>query len=694
MRFLLCLVVLLSCSPAFAQSPRSLHHDLNISLDPGKNRLSGVDRIRVEPGRSEALGFELSKIAQVIGVTVEGFDRSFIFDNGQLHVPILPRERSRVIDIAVEYSARFDDPVPEMPMNTDNPGYGVTGIISEKGAFLLEGAGWYPQVPGSRPTYKLTVEAPEGILAVSAGKCLGHETKGGKTYSTWEVDFPLQGLSLSAGAYIVRERMINGIHISTYFFASTQDLSDAYLDATARYLVFYENLFGPYPFPKFSVVENFFPTGYGFPSYTSLGSTVIRLPFILETSLGHEIAHCWWGNGVLVDYRQGNWSEGLTTYVADYLYKENSSAEEGRDYRLHILRNFSTLVDEDNDFPLARFQSRYDPASQAIGYGKGAMVFHMIRKMLGDTAFWEALREIYREKRFQKVSWQDFQKTFERHGQCDLGVFFDQWVNRKGAPRLSLDSVAAEPMGGLWKVRAFIVQKQPVYDLLLTVSLETESIRGSKTLSLSGPVTFFEAPSFGRPLRLLVDPDFHLFRALDPDEIPPSVNSVKSSGALIIVLSGRWKEGGKKVGKRLALSLGLRNHRTIDEDRLSEKDIKTHDLLFVGLPEKSPVPAIPQPEVTLEATRFNLLGESFDQPSDVFFGVFSHSKARDSVVALYLPLSSGAAEDGAGRITHYGRYSYLAFRAGKNEMKGTWPIAESPLIYSWDEKKWSNGVVE
>jgi aminopeptidase N len=148
---------------------------------------------------------------------------------------------------------------------------------------------------------------------------------------------------------------------------------------------------------------------------------VIRLPFILETSLGHEIAHCWWGNGVLVDYRQGNWSEGLTTYVADYLYKENSSAEEGREYRLHILRNFSTLVNEDNDFPLARFQSRYDPASQAIGYGKGAMVFHMIRKMVGDNAFWEALREIYREKRFQKVSWQDFQKTFERHGNAIWG---------------------------------------------------------------------------------------------------------------------------------------------------------------------------------------------------------------------------------------------------------------------------------
>jgi aminopeptidase N len=408
-RFLL-LGFLLSCTPAFAQYPRSLHHELKVSLEPAENRLSGVATIRVEPGRLEMIQFELSKTAQVLGVTVEGADRAFTFQRGRLNVPVLPEERNRVIEVAVEYSARFMDPVPEMPINMDNPGHGVTGIISEGGAFLLGGAAWHPQVPGSRPTYRLTVEAPEGILAVSAGRSLGHETRNGTTYSTWEVDFPLEGLALSAGPYRVRERTVNGISISTYFFDASQDLSDAYLDATARYLVFYENLFGPYPFAKFAVVENFFPTGYGFPSYTLLGSTVIRLPFIVETSLGHEIAHCWWGNGVLVDYRQGNWSEGLTTYVADYLYKENASAEEAREYRLQILRNFSTLVNEENDFPLARFQTRYDPASQAIGYGKGAMVFHMIRNMVGDSNFWEALREIYREKRFQKASWKDFQR--------------------------------------------------------------------------------------------------------------------------------------------------------------------------------------------------------------------------------------------------------------------------------------------
>jgi hypothetical protein len=69
--------------------------------------------------------------------------------------------------------------------------------------------------------------------------------------------------------------------------------------------------------------------GFGFPSYTLIGGTVLRLPFIIHTSLGHEIAHCWWGNGVLVDDDGGNWSEALTTYVADYLYQEKKSEIDG-----------------------------------------------------------------------------------------------------------------------------------------------------------------------------------------------------------------------------------------------------------------------------------------------------------------------------------------------------------------------------
>lgn len=672
--------------PSHADYPRDLHHDLRVSLEPSQRRLSGLDAIRVEAGRSDALELQLARNAKVERVMVEGSGRAFTFETGRLRVPILAAEKDRVIDVSVEYSTIFNDPIPEMPLNIDNPGYGVTGIISEKGTFLLQGAAWYPQIPGSRPTYKLMVEAPEGIVAVSAGKCLGHERRDGKTYSTWEVDFPHEGLALSAAPYLVQERTVNGIRISTYFFARTEDLSDAYLDATARYLVFYENLFGPYPFPGFSVVENFFPTGYGFPSYPLLGSAVIRLPFIIETSLGHEIAHCWWGNGVLVDHRQGNWCEGLTTYVADYLYKENSSAEEAKEYRLQILRDFSTLVNDDNDYPLARFQSRYDPASQAIGYGKGAMVFHMIRRKVGEKDFWKALRDLYSEKLFQKASWQDFQKAFERDGEWDLQGFFDQWVNRSGAPRLSLGSTATEPMKGLWKVRSYILQNQPVYDLEIPISLETDSLRGHKTVSLSGPAASFEVISLARPMRLVLDPEHHLFRVLDPAEIPPTVNSLKASRSLLIVLCAPWKTEGEKAAKALALSLGVKENSIIPENRLPEAGAKNHDLLYIGLPEGSPVPVRPVPGLRLEAKGFVLQGQTFNRPSDVFFGVFPHPETKDRVAAIYLPYASGPAEDVAGRITRYGKYSYLAFSDGKNKEKGTWPITDSPLIYTWNEE--------
>ncbi|NIP28737.1 MAG: M1 family metallopeptidase, partial [Phycisphaerae bacterium] len=152
----------------------------------------------------------------------------------------------------------------------------------------------------------VTVIAPEGMLAVTAGQLEGHQTQNGKSVSTWLIKDPIRGLSLSVGPYIVRQKKVGNITAATYFFAETDHLAGAYLEATARYLKLYQDLFGPYPFNKFAVVENFFPTGYGFPSYTLIGGRVLRLPFIIHTSLGHEIAHCWWGNGVLVDYASGN----------------------------------------------------------------------------------------------------------------------------------------------------------------------------------------------------------------------------------------------------------------------------------------------------------------------------------------------------------------------------------------------------
>ena len=191
-------------------------------------------------------------------------------------------------------------------------------------------------------------------------------------------------MTLVAGAYVTRTETFHGIALKTLFFSEDQKLADNYLAHTKRYIELYEALLGPFPYKTFSIVENRFQTGYSLPTYTLLGSQVIRLPFIVETSLGHEILHQWFGNHVYVNYAAGNWSEGLTTYLSDHWYSHLKGS--GAEYRKKILSDYMNYVTPANEITLRDFRGPDSYSSRAVGYGKGAMVFHMLRMKLGDAA--------------------------------------------------------------------------------------------------------------------------------------------------------------------------------------------------------------------------------------------------------------------------------------------------------------------
>ena len=147
-------------------------------------------------------------------------------------------------------------------------------------------------------------------------------------------------------------------------------------------------------------------------SFTLLGSSIIRLPFILHTSYPHEILHNWWGNGVYVDYETGNWAEGLTSYMADHFLKDQRG--KGHEYRRTALNNFASYVDPSNDFPLNQFLSRFDKASSAIGYSKAMMLFHMLKIQVGESQFYKSLQDFYNENLFKISGYKDIQKSFEK----------------------------------------------------------------------------------------------------------------------------------------------------------------------------------------------------------------------------------------------------------------------------------------
>ena len=156
--------------------------------------------------------------------------------------------------------------------------------------------------------------------------------------------------------------------------------------------------------------------------------------------------HNWWGNGVYPDYAQGNWSEGLTTFMADYAYKERESQEAAREMRRGWLRDFAALA-PGQDAPLTAFTSRTHGATQIVGYNKAAMVFLMLRDLLGQDDLRSRASYILERATLPHRILGGFAAAFETASGRDLGPFFDQWLTRAGAPVLRVADASAGEIG-------------------------------------------------------------------------------------------------------------------------------------------------------------------------------------------------------------------------------------------------------
>ena len=671
---------LLLCSAAAAQAngmPGAVERqDIAVTLELERHLVVGESTITFAAGSKE-IALRLAEKATVDSVTIAGKSIPFSFRGGMLSLQLPPGPDP--LPVTISYRASFNDPVSQHPGASEDPSYGVTGAITRDGTFLGGGAYWYPvpaQVPARR---SITISAPAGTEAISDGKLVSRGGSGNVSRSLWQEARPVGVLSLCAGPYRVEQRRLDGIDLYTYFYPGNAALASRYLDAAAKYLSLYRDLFGPYPFEKFAIVENFFPTGYGFPSFTLLGGAVIRLPFIVDTSLPHEIAHAWWGNGIEVEPGGGNWSEGLVTYLADYLMKERRSPAEGADYRRQLLIDYASLVAPASDFPVSTFQSRSDPASRAIGYGKSAMIFHMIRSQIGDGPFFAALRQVCRDHMYRSASWGDLVDAFSRSAGGDLAPLVQGWLTGTGGPRLSLAGVTSRRERGGWLVSGSILQQGALFQAAVPLRLESEGAPVRALVMVSGERTPFTISTAAPPRRLLLDPDAELFRILAPGEIPATVNSIKGSAEVVGVVTENCKAAGGTF-KDLLASLSQKRAVVIDEAQLGGEDAARHDLLFCGMPRnRSLLPRLPG-GVLLAGNGFSADGVRYPEPDGLLFLVLPHALASGRVAAIFQPLSEAAAALYGPKITHYGKYGYLVFAGGANRRKGTAATADRGVV--------------
>lgn len=567
----------------------------------------------------------------------------------------------------------------------------TSGLIDPRGAFLSGASFWVPSRPDERFTFRAVLRAPTGWRTVSQGK-LGFS--GIRTFmhrDVWTCDQPMEEIYLIAGPYVGRKVDHRGVAIQTYTYANTDSATcSRYIEGTKKYLDLYGERIGPYPFAKFALVENFWQTGFGMPSFTLLGDQVIRLPFILDTSYGHEILHNWWGNGVFVDYASGNWCEGLTTYGADYLYKERQSEEEARDYRRTTLQGYLDYVSEEEDSPLRAFRERDDFATQAIGYGKSMMVFHQVRRLLGDEQFWGALQDFYRGNMFRRASWDDLFDAFESRGGIDLSSWKAQWLDRTGAPALTLKEHGVQGSKKTGYVVTVVIgqEQRDLYDLRVPVRIgwDDRPAESTRVVPLTERTAVCAFNVKRPPDWVAVDPGFDVLRKIDPSEIPPAISRTLGADTAVVVIAD-----------------GLAPEATAAYQALANDWDKGARL---GILREADLPAGFAPGVPIWLLgRGPLAGRLLapmaeagcvppaDPSAGWIIGGSKQSAGLDAVIAggpatqpwalVDVTAADGIATVGR-KIPHYGKYGYLFFDAGKNVAKGSWDLKSSPLRASFE----------
>jgi len=560
------------------------------------------------------------------------------------------------------------------------------GIIGKKGVYLAASTFWMPVFDPPLFTYNLTTRLPAAWLVVSQGVRTENDTANGIRTIRYECKHPQDQAYLTANRWTEYDTRAGNVKVQAFLRTPDKKLAMRYLNMTGIYLNMYVHLLGPYPYSKFALVENFWETGYGMPSFTLLGSRIIRFPFILYSSYPHELLHNWWGNSVYVAMKQGNWCEGLTAYMADHMLKEQRG--QGAEYRRNTLQKFTDFVNPQNDFPVVDFRDRHNAAEEAIGYGKSLMFQHMLRQQVGDSLYIRAYRQFYKDYRFKIASFNDICTTFEKVTGRDFKPFFKEWLTRKGAPQLTLKEVKVRKSKNdfLLSFKLSQIQPEDVFPLVVPVAVYFEDTVILRKVHMRNREMYPLFTFRKQPLRIEIDPQFDVFRRLDKGEAPPSLTQLfgNTKGTIILPanspylteyeqLADTWRQTQKVQKKSLAIVL--------------DKDLKQ-------LPSGGSVWII---------GFGNKFAGLFDIQKDYarFFNAQQLKKIADlhktGALVYVIPNPENIGQtigfvganikesiSGLARLLpHYGKYSWLGFEGSRpnNILKGTFPPLHSPLHY-------------
>jgi hypothetical protein len=447
--------------------PAIEHFDIEVDLDDRSLELEGVARLNL---RGQSYATPVVQLALNPNLSL----RSVASDSGE------PLESFRS---AEEIVVRLDPPLEPGDERVIEIGYGGRLIESDgKARYLSDTLTWYPQLERpTRATYDVTFRWPDRYQLIGSGERVDSGSEGGRAWERRRLDLPSWAFSFEIGRYELTRERVGEVDVVLAVDAESRrsigDNRDEVMRAIRECLIYYQEIFGPYPFAELYVTTTPRLYSQAPPGLVTLSSIALadnllgRLLRDLDPKIlvAHELAHQWWGHVVFWESYRDQWiSEAMANYAAT-LYARNrlgkGDARPTAGWQSGLLASAGGGRTRESLGPVVLGQrlqsSKSSSAYQDIVYRKGAVVLDMLARRFGEEAFLRILRVVLDGAAGHALSTGDLIGLVERVSGVDLDAFAEQFVYGTGLPVVFYDYEIQATADGRWSLRGEARQHAP-----------------------------------------------------------------------------------------------------------------------------------------------------------------------------------------------------------------------------------------